>query len=138
MSAELCYPHLELRADGKHWLIGTQTKVIEVALDRLAHHWDADEIQRQHPQLTLGQIPAAWRITTIIARKWIESLTTSFGKSSICAASKANPRCKRSGELKGLRRDAAPLHGPPCAIGNHREQTGVRFGHDQHNSSQSE
>ena len=56
MSTELCYPHLELRADGKLWLIGAQTKVIEVVLDRLAHHWDADEIQRQHPHLTLGQI----------------------------------------------------------------------------------
>ena len=50
------YPHIEQRSDGKLWLIGTQTKVIEVALDRLAHHWDADEIQRQHPHLTLGQI----------------------------------------------------------------------------------
>jgi uncharacterized protein (DUF433 family) len=50
------YPHIEQRADGKLWLIGTQTKILEVVLDRLAHHWDADEIQRQHPHLTLGQI----------------------------------------------------------------------------------
>jgi uncharacterized protein (DUF433 family) len=50
------YPNIEYRDDGKAWLIGTQTKVIEVALDRIAHHWDADEIQRQHPDLTLGQI----------------------------------------------------------------------------------
>ena len=50
------YPHLEQRADGKWWLIGTQTKVIEIALDRLAYHWDADEIQCQHPHLNLGQI----------------------------------------------------------------------------------
>src|SRR5207249_3375831 len=50
------YPHLERRADGKLWLTATQTKVIEVVLDRLAHHWDADEIQRQHPHLSLGQI----------------------------------------------------------------------------------
>jgi uncharacterized protein (DUF433 family) len=56
MSTQTTYPHIEKRADGKAWLIGTQTKVIEVALDRLAHHWDADEIQRQHPHLTLGQI----------------------------------------------------------------------------------
>ena len=56
MASENCYPHIEQRADGKLWLVGTQTKVIEVALDRLAHHWDADEIQRQHPHLTLGQI----------------------------------------------------------------------------------
>jgi uncharacterized protein (DUF433 family) len=56
MSTPTAYPHIERRADGKLWLIGTQTKVLEVALDRLAHHWDADEIQRQHPHLTLGQI----------------------------------------------------------------------------------
>src|SRR5258708_29870586 len=53
------YPHIETRSDGKLWLIGTQTKILEVALDRLAHHWDADEIQRQHPHLTLGQIHSA-------------------------------------------------------------------------------
>lgn len=52
----MLYPHIEERADGKLWLIGTQTKVIEVVLDRLAHHWDAEEIRRQHPHLTLGQI----------------------------------------------------------------------------------
>jgi uncharacterized protein (DUF433 family) len=56
MSSPTTYPHIEERSDGKLWLIGTQTKVLEVALDRLAHHWDADEIQRQHPHLTLGQI----------------------------------------------------------------------------------
>jgi uncharacterized protein (DUF433 family) len=56
MTMQSAYPHLEQRSDGKMWLIGTQIKVIEVALDRLAHHWDADEIQRQHPHLTLGQI----------------------------------------------------------------------------------
>jgi uncharacterized protein (DUF433 family) len=56
MSTPTNYPHIEKRADGKVWLIGTQTKVLEVALDRLAHHWDADEIQRQHPHLTLGQL----------------------------------------------------------------------------------
>jgi uncharacterized protein (DUF433 family) len=56
MSSQFSYPHIEHRADGKPWLIGTQTKVLEVVLDRLAHHWDADEIRRQHPHLTLGQI----------------------------------------------------------------------------------
>ena len=40
-------------------IAGTTTKVVEVALDRLSHHWDADEIQRQHPHLSLSQIYAA-------------------------------------------------------------------------------
>ena len=50
------YAHIEIRPDGKPWLIGTQTKVLEVALDRIAYHWDGDEIHRQHPHMTLGQI----------------------------------------------------------------------------------
>lgn len=56
MSTPTAYAHIEIRPDGKAWLIGTQTKVLEVALDRIAYHWDGDEIQRQHPHLTLGQI----------------------------------------------------------------------------------
>jgi uncharacterized protein (DUF433 family) len=51
--------HIEINSQGVPYLAGTQTKVIEVALDRLAHHWDADEIQRQHPHLSLGQIYSA-------------------------------------------------------------------------------
>jgi len=53
------YPHIELRSSGIPYISGTQTKVVEIALDRIAHHWDADEIQRQHPHLSLGQIYAA-------------------------------------------------------------------------------
>lgn len=56
MSTPTPYAHIELREDGRPWLIGTQTKVLEVALTRLAHHWDGDEIQRNHPYLSLGQI----------------------------------------------------------------------------------
>jgi hypothetical protein len=33
---------------------GTQTKVIEIALDQIAHQWDALEIRRQHPHLRFG------------------------------------------------------------------------------------
>ena len=57
--AKLAYPHIEETPKGVAYMSGTQTKVIEIALDRIAHHWDADEIQRQHPHLSLGQIYAA-------------------------------------------------------------------------------
>ena len=57
--AKLAYPHIEETPAGVAYVSGTQTKVIEIALDRIAHHWDADEIQRQHPHLSLGQIYAA-------------------------------------------------------------------------------
>ncbi len=58
MSA-LAYAHVELSSDGVPLIEGTTTKVIEVALDRLAHHWDADKIQRQYPHLSLAQIYGA-------------------------------------------------------------------------------
>ncbi len=53
------YPHIDVTGGGAPYLTGTQTKVIEVALDHLAYHWDAEEIQRQHPYLSLGQIHSA-------------------------------------------------------------------------------
>lgn len=57
--ATVSYPHIEISTAGERFVDGTRTKVVEIALDRLAHHWDAEEIQRQHPHLTLGQIYAA-------------------------------------------------------------------------------
>jgi uncharacterized protein (DUF433 family) len=51
--------YIEISADGTALVAGTHTQVVEIALDRLAHHWDAEEIQRQHPHLTLAQIYAA-------------------------------------------------------------------------------
>lgn len=53
------YPHIDVSSEGSPVLAGTQIKVIQIALDRLAYHWDVDEIQRQHPHLTLGQICSA-------------------------------------------------------------------------------
>lgn len=52
-------PHIEIGTDNVPRISGTQTKVLEIVLDRLAHHWDADEIQRQHPYLSLAQIYSA-------------------------------------------------------------------------------
>ena len=53
------YPHIEVRADGVPYLAGTQTKVVELVLERLAYHWDADQMQREHPHLGLAQIYSA-------------------------------------------------------------------------------
>lgn len=57
--ATVSYPHIDISPAGVPFVEGNRTKVIEIALDRLAHHWDAEEIQRQHPHLTLSQIYAA-------------------------------------------------------------------------------
>lgn len=50
---------LELDEQGRAWIKDANTKVIEVALDWIAHRWDAETIHRQHPHLSLAQIHAA-------------------------------------------------------------------------------
>jgi uncharacterized protein (DUF433 family) len=55
----VAYPHIEFSKDGVPLIAGTTTKVVEVVLDHLAHHWDAEEIQRQHPHLSLSAIYSA-------------------------------------------------------------------------------
>ena len=51
--------HIHRDAEGRAWIDDTNVKVIEVALDHLACGWSADEIQVQHPHLSLAQIHAA-------------------------------------------------------------------------------
>ena len=94
MSA-VTYPHIDFTPEGVPILAGTTTKVVEVVLDRLAHHWDAEEIQRQHPHLSLAQIYAALtyyhdhqqEIDADIARRLqnVEQIRVSLGESPIRA-----------------------------------------------------
>src|SRR5437667_11050580 len=51
--------HIRLDDRGVAWIDETRTKVIEVAMDQIAHGWSAEEIHFQHPHLSLGQIHAA-------------------------------------------------------------------------------
>jgi uncharacterized protein (DUF433 family) len=51
--------HIVLDESGVAWLENTRHKVIEIAMDHVAHGWDADEIHRQHPELSLAQIHSA-------------------------------------------------------------------------------
>ena len=38
--ATVTYPHIILTPEGVPFITGTQTKIVEVALDHIAHHWD--------------------------------------------------------------------------------------------------
>ena len=51
--------HIELDNLGIAWIRGTQVKVIEVALDKLAHGSSPEEMHFQYPHLSLAQIHAA-------------------------------------------------------------------------------
>ena len=50
---------IELDERGVAWIGGTKTKVIEVALDKVAYGWSPEEIHFQHNYLSLAQIHAA-------------------------------------------------------------------------------
>src|SRR5437762_4809181 len=51
--------HIRLDERGVAWIDDTNTKVIEVALDMIAHGWSPEEINFQHSHLSLAQIHAA-------------------------------------------------------------------------------
>lgn len=53
------WPFITEGEAGVPLLNGTGIKVIEVALDHMAYGWDAPQISRQYPNLTLPQIHAA-------------------------------------------------------------------------------
>lgn len=51
--------HIVIDERGVAWIAGTKIKVREIALDKTAYGWSADEIYEQHPYLSLTQIHAA-------------------------------------------------------------------------------
>ena len=52
--------HVEIDDHGVAWIAGSNTKVIEVVLDKLAYGWNPEVIHREHPHLTLAQIHSAF------------------------------------------------------------------------------
>ena len=50
---------IELDENGVAWISGANTKVIEVALDKIAYGWSPDEMHREHPHLSMAQLHAA-------------------------------------------------------------------------------
>jgi uncharacterized protein (DUF433 family) len=53
------YEHISLDERKTPIITGTTLKVIELVQEKLAYGWSAEEIQFQHPSLTLGQIYSA-------------------------------------------------------------------------------
>jgi uncharacterized protein (DUF433 family) len=50
---------IDLDDTGIAWILGTRIKVIEVAVDKLAHGSSPEEIHFQYPHLSLAQVHAA-------------------------------------------------------------------------------
>jgi uncharacterized protein (DUF433 family) len=51
--------HIRLDDKNRAWIDDTGVKVVEIAMDHLAHGWSAEEVHRQHPDLSLAQAHAA-------------------------------------------------------------------------------
>lgn len=56
---ETGYEHIILDEKKVPIIAGTRMKVIELILDKIAYGWSPEELQYQHPHLTLGQIYSA-------------------------------------------------------------------------------
>jgi uncharacterized protein (DUF433 family) len=59
MEQATSYEHVIISESGVPLIAGTTMKVVELVLETFAYGWSPDEIQFQHPYLTLGQIHSA-------------------------------------------------------------------------------
>ncbi len=59
MATTIAYAHIAYDGQGVPYVAGTKTKVKQIVLDHIAHRWSAEDIQRNHPYLTLSQIHSA-------------------------------------------------------------------------------
>jgi uncharacterized protein (DUF433 family) len=58
-ATETRYEHVVLDATGIPFIAGTNTKVIELVVERIAYGWSPEELHFQHPHMSLGQIHSA-------------------------------------------------------------------------------
>ena len=59
MTQATAYEHVVIDESGTPLIEGTTMKVVELVLETHAYGWSPDELQFQHPYLTLGQIHSA-------------------------------------------------------------------------------
>lgn len=96
--------HIEIDQNGVAWIADANTKVIEVAIDKLAHGSSPEEMHFQYPHLSLAQIHAALayyydhqlEMDAEIQRRW-------FAVNEMAAKEAASPLRQRLLELKRQR-----------------------------------
>jgi len=52
--------HIEADEYGVVRIRGKRTKVIQIVMDKMAHAWSPEEIQKQYPHLSLAEVHAAF------------------------------------------------------------------------------
>src|ERR1051325_6231287 len=70
--------HIRLDKSGVAWIDDTRVKVVEIVLDHLAYGHSAEEIQLQHPHLSLAQVHAAFAYYYDHQRKLDQELEQRF------------------------------------------------------------
>ena len=96
--------HIGIDDHGVAWIRGANVKVIEVALDKLAHGSSPEEMHFQYPHLSLAQIHAALsyyydhqlELDAEIQRRW-------FAVNEMAAQEPVSPLRQRLLELKRQR-----------------------------------
>lgn len=101
--------HIELDENGVAWIADTNVKVIEVAIDKIAHGSSPEELHFQYPHLSLAQIHAALayyydhqaELDAEIKRRWIEADELAAGASDPALRQKliALKDARKSGEI---------------------------------------
>ncbi len=56
---ETSYEHIVLNEKKQLVIKGTRVKLLQLVLDKIAYGWSPEELQFQHPELTLGQVYSA-------------------------------------------------------------------------------
>ncbi len=61
MTSQLLYPHIEKPNydEPAHLKRVPRVRVAQIVMDYLAYGWSVEEMNRQHPYLTLGELHAA-------------------------------------------------------------------------------
>lgn len=95
---------IDLDEAGVAWIRGTKTKVIEVAVDKLAHGSSPEEIHFQYPHLSLAQVHAALAYYYEHQSELDAEIQQRWQWANDMAASEAqSPLQRRLRELSGLR-----------------------------------
>ncbi len=125
----VCYAHIELNADGEAIIAGTRIKVRMIAIDRITHNWDAEEIQRHHPDLSLGQVHSALAYYYDHKEAMDGEIETRHERVAILRAGAAESPGRQNCGSEACSRECRALHGSSCGCRCHRRAPPRRVGH---------
>ena len=102
MTTEEVSTHVLIDAKGIAWIDDTRVKVIEVAMDHVAYGWSAEEIHRQHPDLSLAQTHAALAFYYDHQPEFDRAIAESLARAEKMAAAGADSPVRRKLRAQGL------------------------------------